>query len=390
MTREELTVLIDAAVERAVTPLTERATDRMRELTARFEPQLGRSEPKGTGFARIVRALAASRGIPQLAADFAAKTWGRDGDAIAKALAAGSGSSGGFLVPEQFSLEVIELLRGRAVVRQAGATVVPMSGSLLMPKHTAGASAAYVGENQAIAKATPSFGQIRMTSRKLAALVPISNDLLRPAAVQADQVVLDDLVASLAVTEDGAFIRDDGTANAPKGMRYWANAANVTASAGATAADIEADLKDLVNDLEGNDVGMVRPAWIMAPRSRNHLYVLRDANGNLTFPELRVMDPAAPFGRLWGYPVFPTSNVPTNLGGGTETEVYFADMADVVIAEDGQIEISISDTAAYHDGANVIAAFSNDQTVVRAIARHDLAVRHDRSVAIKTGVTWGA
>lgn len=63
-------------------------------------------------------------------------------------------------------------------------------------------------------------------------------------------------------------------------------------------------------------------------------------------------------------------------------------MADVVIAENEMIEIDVSREAAYHDGNEVVAAFSQDQTVIRAIARHDLVVRHDYSVAVKTGVAY--
>jgi hypothetical protein len=47
-----------------------------------------------------------------------------------------------------------------------------------------------------------------------------------------------------------------------------------------------------------------------------------------------------------------------------------------------------SDVAAYFDGAQVQAAFSLDQTVLRLIAHHDLAVRHEESLSVMTGVLW--
>jgi len=195
----------------------------------------------------------------------------------------------------------------------------------------------------------------------------------------------------MAVMEDAAFLRDDGTGDAPKGLRYWAQSEQVMVSRGTTPAEIEADLADMVNALEDQGVRMLRPVWFLAPRVRTQLFVLRDAVGNLVFPELRESDAAAPYGRLWGFPVYPTSGIPANLGaGGDESEVYLVDMADAVIAEDGTIEVSLSDSAAYRDGDTVVAAFAHDQTVVRAIARHDFALRHDRSVSVKTAVRWGA
>lgn len=336
---------------------------------------------KGTDFARIVRCLAAAKGNVRDAAYVAEQTFGPEGTDIAKALGAATGSAGGFLVPESYSSEIIELLRNRAIVRQAGAMVMPLvNGNLSVPKLTAGSTASYIGENTNISATQPTMGQIRMTARTLAALVPVSNQLIRYSSPQADSVVRDDLVAGMAVTEDAAFLRDQGIGAAPKGIRYWANSGNVFASAGTSAANIETDFKGAINKLESNNVRMIRPVWFLSPRTKNALWVLRDTNGNLVFPEIRD-------GNLWGYPVFVSNNIPTNLSG-TNSEIYLVDMADAVIAEDQSIIIDVSDTAAYHDGSNVIAAFSQDQTVVRAIMRHDFAMRHDFSAAVVTGVAY--
>lgn len=343
------------------------------------EPQPKDPQDKGIGFARIVRCLVAAKGSPFVAAQIAERQFG-DGE-VAKALAAGDASAGGFIVPTSYSNEIIELLRSRTVMRQAGALVMPMSGSVDIPKLTAGTTATYIGENSNISKTEPQFGNLKATERKLAAIVPISNDLIRLSNPKADALVRDDLIASMAVTEDLYFLRGSGGGNAPKGIRYWANSANVAGSAGTTSANMETDFKNLIQALEGNNVRMLKPVWIMSPRTKNALWVARDANGNLVFPEVRD-------GKLWGYPVFVTNQVPTNLGSGSDSELYFADMSDVVIAENEQIMIDVSDTAAYHDGSNVVAAFSQDQTVIRAIARHDLVVRHDYSVAVRTGVAY--
>jgi HK97 family phage major capsid protein len=337
---------------------------------------------KGTDFARIVRCLAASKGNVRDAAYVAEQTFGPEGADIAKALGAATGSAGGFLVPENYSSEIIELLRNRAIVRQAGAMVMPLvNGNLSIPKLTAGSTASYIGENSNVSTSQPTMGQIRLTARTLAALVPVSNQLIRYSSPQADSVVRDDLVAGMAVTEDAAFLRDQGIGAAPKGIRYWANSGNVFASAGTSAANIETDFKGAINKLESNNVRMIRPVWFLSPRTKNALWTLRDASGNLIFPEIRD-------GNLWGYPVFVSNSVPSNLGSGSDSEIYLVDMADAVIAEDQGIVIDVSDTAAYHDGSNVIAAFSQDQTVVRAIMRHDFAMRHDYSAAVVTGVGY--
>lgn len=344
---------------------------------AAVQPQGGDAPAHGIG--RLLRALAGGRGDPARAADFAAKTW-NDGY-TAKALAAGVGSAGGYLVPEVQALEVVELLRKASAVRRLGPTVVPMPhGTLLMAKLTGGAQADYLGENTAITPSLPSFGQIRLTARKLAALVPISNDLIRYSAPAADQVVRDDLVTALAEREDLAFLYGNptGTGNDPKGIRHWVLPAQEIASSGATVDAMVADLAKLVLALQEGKARMLRPAWIMAPRTLQALMAVRDGSGHFVFrPELQN-------GTLNGYPVATSLHVPV----APSSEILLVDMADVLIGEATGLLIDASGEAAYPSGGSVIPAFGLDQTVIRCVTAHDLALRHEAAVAVLTGVTW--
>jgi HK97 family phage major capsid protein len=344
-------------------------------------------EQKGIAAARMVRALAAGRGDIGRACNFVKKVYDDWlGDEVQKALVSSDLESGGALVIPEYASEIIELLRSKTVVRRAGARTLPMNnGTLTIRKHTAGSSAGYVGESRNIGVTQPETGQIELTSKKLAAIVPISNDLLTfTSGPSADEFVRDDLVLELSVREDRAFLRDDGTEHTPRGMRYWAAPQNVTASNGTTTDDIEQDFKDLLNALEGADVRLIRPAWFMPPTRKNALGILRHTGGgNLIFPDLKGASP-----NIWGYPVFTTTSLPNNLNG-DECEVMFADMADAIIGEVSSLQIVTDAGAAYVDGSEMKSAFSLDETLIRAITRHDFAFRHRESVAVKTGVAWG-
>ena len=63
---------------------------------------------KGITFARMTRALAAAKGIPIVAQQIA-ESWGDSGLFANQNM--NSGGAGGFLVPEDVSTEIIELLR---------------------------------------------------------------------------------------------------------------------------------------------------------------------------------------------------------------------------------------------------------------------------------------
>ncbi len=340
----------------------------------------------GIGVARMVRALAATKGDNFSAAQWAERTFGDS--QVSKALAAGSGSAGGFTVPDALSREVIELLRPASVVRRMGATSITMSnGNFSLPKLTSGATASYIGENSNVGVTEETFGQVKLTVRKLAALVPISNDLIRFGGASADGLVRDDLIRAIAVTEDSNFIRGLGTGNGPKGLRYWAPTANVlNVNATVSTANTHTDLGRLMAALLNANVRMLRPGWLMSPRTQIFLMDLRDSNGLLVYPEMAQ-------GRLRGFPFASTTSIPINLAvtDTDESEIYLVDFADVVIGEmEGGFVIDVSSEAAYFDGTSVVSAFSKDQTVVRVIAQHDLVVRHAESIAVLSDVDWAA
>lgn len=373
-----------SAASEAIEPYSQRATNYGSAVTGASDQPKKERQP-GESAARIVRALAVGRGDPERAARYVKSNWG-DED-IEKALIEGSDSAGGYIVPPEFSAEIIELLYSRTLVRRLGAQPMPMdTGTLNIPKLASGAQSGYIGESTNVPTSEQSFGQIQLVWKKLATLVPVSNDLIRHSNPQADGIVRNDLMSSMSVREDQAFIRDDGTNQKPMGLRYWAPASNVIAANATVNLDnVTSDLGRLWLTLANNNAIFSQPGWVLSPRTQNYLMTVRDGNGNYAFRDEMLR------GRLWGYPYGATTSIPDNLGAGNESEVYLVDFADAIIGESSQLVIDASPEAAYHDGTNVQAAFSLDQTVIRAIARHDFAVRRaEADAAVLTGVTWGA
>lgn len=344
------------------------------------------AEDRKLFIARIARSMAAGKNDIERAGQWARKAYGET-STVAKALAAGEATAGGFIVPPGYRNEIIELLRPASVVRRMNPTIWPMpNGTAQVPKLTGGSTAAYVGENQNIGVTAPTFGQLNLSQKKLAAIVPISNDLIRYSSPEGDAVVRDDLVAAIAQREDLAFIRGDGLSDTPKGLRYWVPQSNpdnlIPANATVNLANVTTDLGLLVLALRSANVRMLRCGWLMSPRSWNYLMTVRDGNGNFAFrPEMLM-------GTLWGYPFAVTTQIPENLST-NKSEVYFVDFADAVIGESQMLIIDASGEAAYYDGSAVQAAFSRDQTVVRALEAHDFGMRHEASAACLVDVTWG-
>jgi HK97 family phage major capsid protein len=346
-------------------------------------------EEPGIGFARFVKCFAAAAGNSGMMADYAKAMYPDDGRLQFKAaLLQNTGTAGGFLVPEQQSRELVEYLRHLAKVRPF-ARVVPLNGTMTMPVQSSGVSANYIGENTDDNAQDITFGQRRLTARKLRALVAISNDLIRNSSPEADTIVRDDLAGALAEAEDLSFLRGSGVGDNPKGMRYWAS--SVVNGTGTSSAQIEADLIGMVSRLTSAKKGQLRsPRWFMSSRSYFKLYSLRYAISSdpvsLVFPEIRNGTPM-----LLGFPVTVSDQIPITLGSGTVTEIYLVDMGDAIIGEEMGITIAFSSEASFKDENGVMqSAFSRDLSVLRAIAKHDFVMRRDISVEVLTGtnVTW--
>lgn len=381
-----------AAAAVPVSPAASNANRQQAPPTVPAQPK--EQEAPGTGMARMVVALAAAQGNRREAAQIALDRG--YGEHVAASLNTLTSGAGGVLVPTNLSREVIELLRPKSVVRRLGTRGLPLNnGNLTIPRLKGGAVVGYIGSDSDVPVTQQEFDDLKLSSKKLAALVPISNDLLANSAASpnVDAIVVGDLTSALGTREDKAFIRDDGLSNNPKGLRYWASVGNVFAATAAapTIAQVDADLNKALFRLEGANANMTSVGWVMNPRTFRFLSSLRDGNGNKAFPELDQ-------GTLKGYAVGITTQIPTNLtvgaGSGAPTngsEIYLADFGDCFIGEDEALLIDYSKEATYKDGSGtVISAFQRDQTLIRVIAKHDFGPRHVESIVVIRDVQWGS
>lgn len=298
---------------------------------------------------------------------------------------------GGFLVPEQFSQEVIELLRPQSVVRSmVGRTLQLPVGTINIPKITEGSSAYYQGENTNATKSALKTGNLKLSWKKLISLVPMSNDLVRYSSPGADSIVRTDMIRAMAQRENQAFLRDPGTDATPRGLRYQMAAGNLldVSNPTFTIQTVATDLGRCVLKLVEQNVPLTKAGWLFAPRTWNYLRMLQTTTGAFIY-QAEMNN-----GLLLGYPFKWSTQIPVNLSdhgrttNGGETEIYFADFDDVVIGEAMSMRVDASQEASYMDGATLVSAFSQDQTVVRAITEHDFAVRRDVSVMVMNGVCW--
>ena len=330
------------------------------------------------------------------AAEFVDNRFGDDEvTAQIKALNSTITGEGGALIPQDFLADLIELLRAQTAVRGAGPMAIGMPmGNITIPRLAGGATASYQDELDDIAISQERFDDVNLVAKKLTALVPVSNDLIRRAPIGVEEVVRDDLVQTIARREDLAFLRGDGSDKGPVGLRHLALAANVITVPALPATPAPGDgVTAILNAtsmailaLQNGMSRMIRPYWIMSPTSARFIANARDGVGGFYFKDdIKAMT-------LEGYPIRLTQQIPTNLVVGSNTkgsEIYFVDMADVILADTYNVTVDASDVAAYNDGVSMVSAFQRDQSLFRVIAEHDLNMRHLQSLVVLLTQDWG-
>jgi HK97 family phage major capsid protein len=315
------------------------------------------------------------------------------GEINSKALAEGTASSGGYLVPQEWMPDILGLLRGEAVVRRAGPRIVPFNKQMNQTSVSTGATAYYTAENARITPSEETFAEVPiLTPKNLTGLVPVSNYLLHDAP-QAEGFVRADLVEVMALREDLAFLRGTGTGGEPTGFRNMSsitlNPVTVPANGLSITLAQTRRMKAVYRTLNARQV---RLAWFFNPAFITYLETLVDTQGRfLADANILQINDDQMSGTFDGVPFFATNQLPANQTQGTSTnasELYLVNMAEAIVGENMSLEIDVSSEASYtpDGGTTWISAFQNAQTLFRAIMRHDITHRRPTQVIVQTGV----
>lgn len=349
---------------------------------------VGKSAAEGTGinFARFVKAQAAAKMMGRNPADVA-KGWGYND--VAKALSESVFEDGGSLVRPEYAAEFIELLRNKTVIRKAGARTVPMGSSLTFDGQASAASASYGGSTENIAPSSPKTSQpLVLSERKLRALVPVPNDLIRNASRSAEEFVRDDLLRVMALKEDEKFLYGAGTVFEPRGLQSQLVASHKFAMTALTAAgkptieEMKRQLNKVLKTIEKANLDVVNGAWFVSPSIKNAVLDAVGPGGEGSNALEREYNER---GTWRGFPVLTTNQIAET----STADLFFFAMEHVIIGESMAMALETFPNGTYHDGSSVVSGISTDQTVIRAITKHDIGLRYNTAGVNVTGMTWG-
>lgn len=183
------------------------------------------------------------------------------------------------------------------------------SNSIYVPTRLGGdVSGAFRAEGAPIPVKGLTFDHILLTPKNMGVIVTATAEMLRRSAINLAAYFQQSIVYDTGKALDALFVSNTaGTALSPAGSRNGLVAADTRASTGATAAQITNDIKIMLKELTGHDMGSpATTRWVMHPSNLVAVAMLLTATGSKQFPE-------AEQGRLAGYPVVTSTRMPANI-----------------------------------------------------------------------------
>lgn len=254
-----------------------------------------------------------------------------------KDLVEGVGASGGFLVPEEFQTQLMQLMGESALIRPR-ATIIrmrrrTMSIPVLDQTNTTAGVAPWFGGMQVYwteeagekTQTEPSFRRITLTAHKMAAYTRASDELLDDAAISLADFLSGPMgfAGAIAWHEDYAFLRGSG-AGQPQGVL---NSDVTLTQTRDTSSQInyEDDLVGMVAKFLPGANGV----WLASQSAMTQLMTLNGPSGNPSFLWGDITNNGMP-GTLMGYPIVFTEKLPAL---GTEGDLGLYDFRYYLVGD---------------------------------------------------------
>lgn len=192
-------------------------------------------------------------------------------------LVEGTGSRGGFLVPEEFANVIIEDIRDVSIMRQLADVITTNSDTLHLPSLASRPRANWRSEGAVKATSTVDFGETVLTPYSLAVIVGLSEELVADAQLGVGNIinyVSQVMATSLAEKEEVAFWEGDGSGK-PTGVDNYSLR---TINAGLTdTSRADALIQAIFRTPQGY---RNRGVWVMNSATMEKVATLKDSQNN--------------------------------------------------------------------------------------------------------------
>jgi len=326
----------------------------------------------GIKFARYVLASIGCKYMNTDAVTYAQNRWGHSTPEVALALkaavAAGTTTDATWakpLVNPAITTDFLPLLRAATIIGKiAGLRKVPFNVNV--PAQTAGGVVAWVGELKPKPVTAMAFAMENLPFNKVAAIVVLSQELVRFSNPSAEAVVRDSLVKDIAAYLDAQFINPAVAAVA------GVNPASITNGAPTAAATTNplADILGLINHFATNNIPVDGLTFILSPSNALALSFRTNLDGSPEFPGIGIN------GGTYKGLQFITSNTVT-------TNVIALQPQYIMLADDGGVTIDASTEASLQMDSAPTSPIVDTTVLVSMFQMNAVALRAERYITWK-------
>ncbi|MGF9764432.1 phage major capsid protein [Microvirga sp. 0TCS3.31] len=233
-----------------------------------------------------------------------------------KALSAGSGPDGGYLVPDNVEREVLRRLANVSPIRAIASVRVISGGQYKRAFSTTGPATGWVGETAARPQtASPTLSEMSFPAMELYAMPAATQTLLDDAVVDIESWIAEEVESAFAEQESAAFVNGDGV-NKPKGFLAtetveeeiweWGRLGTVNTGGATFPASNPSDvLVDLIYTLKSGY--RQNAAFVMNRKTQSAIRRFKDDNGQYLWAPPASIGQAA---TLMGFPVVEAEDMP--------------------------------------------------------------------------------
>jgi len=284
---------------------------------------------------------------------------------------------GGFMVPEEFGTELIDLREKKGVFRQH-CRIIPMSrDTFSMPRRATGLTAYFVDEGVAGTVSTATRDRVSLTAKKLMVLATVTKELDEDAIVSIGDWLMGEMAYALAAKEDDCGFNGDGTSTYGMitGLKNALGAScKVTQITSNTwAAQVLADINALMAKIPDYTIPLDLKFYCNKAYFHSVLERLAMASGGASATEIVN---GVQQGKFFGYPVIFVSSMP-RVSATTGIVCYFGDLGRAC-----KMGVRRGVTMSQTDQGVVggVELFTTDEIGLKATERFDINV-HERGTS---------
>ena len=193
-----------------------------------------------------------------------------------------AGSDGDLIGQDYRAGDFIDVLRNNSAVMPLATMLNGLSGDVKIPRKTAASTAAFISsEGGAAGESEFTVGSVSMSPKSLGAFTDVTRQLMIQSSLDVENLIRNDLAASMAIAIDDAALEGSGSSGNPTGITNTSGINSVSLSS--AAAPTFAEMVSMETAVRVDNALLGDLAYIVHPTNYGTLKTTEKASGTAQF-----------------------------------------------------------------------------------------------------------